>query len=73
MLNKIIGKGVISNKDFWKFIKPFLSNKVFKDSNGTTLKLDNKIITKETKLVETFNDYCVDIDKQSPGLKPIAL
>ena len=50
-LNQITEKGITSNKDFWNFVTSFLTNKVFVDSIDITLKLDNKIIAQETKLV----------------------
>ena len=55
-LNKITEKGITTNKDFCNFVKAFLTNKSFKDSTDITLKLDNKIITEETKLVESFKE-----------------
>ena len=72
-LNKINEKGVPSSKDFWNSVKPFLTKKCFIDSAGITLKLDNKIITDKTQLVESFNNHYVSNDEQSSGLKPTAL
>ena len=72
-LKKITEKGITTNKDFWNFVKPFLTNKSFIDSTDITLKLDNKIITEETKLVKSFNNYYINILEQSSGLKPTAL
>ena len=57
----------------WNFVKPFLTNKGFIDSTDITLKLDNKIITEETKLRESFNKHYVNIVEQGSGLKPTAL
>ena len=39
--SKITEKGVTWNKDFWNFIKAFLTNKDFIDNTDITLKLDN--------------------------------
>ena len=59
--SKITEKGIISNKDFWYFVKPFLTNTSFIDSTDITLKLDNEIITEKTKLVESFSNHYVNI------------
>ena len=48
-------------------------NKDFVDSTDITLKLDNKIITDEAKLVESFNNHYISIVEQSSGLKPTAI
>ena len=44
-------KGVMTNKDIWKAIKPFLTNKVFLENSGIMSRDDEKIITAEEKLV----------------------
>ena len=59
--SKITEKGIISNKNFWYFVKPFLTNTDFIDSTDIILKLDNEIITEKTKLVERFNNHYVNI------------
>ena len=72
-LKKITEKGITTNKDFWNFVKSFLTNKGFIDSTDITSKLGNKIITEETQLVESFNNHFINIIEQSSGLKPTAL
>ena len=37
-LAKITEKGIPKNKEFWNFIKPFLTNKVFSKNHDITLK-----------------------------------
>ena len=72
-LNNITEKEMTANKDFQNFVKPLLTNKGFINSTDITLKLDNKVITEETKLVESFNNHYINIVEQSSGLKPAAL
>ena len=33
-----VEKGITTNKEFWNFIKPFLTNKLFSKYNDITLK-----------------------------------
>ena len=49
-LAKIIEKGITTNKEFWNFIKPFLTNKGFSKNNDITLKNKKEIITDQKKL-----------------------
>lgn len=50
-----------------------LTNKGFVDNTDIILKLDKKIITDETKLVESFNDDYANIVQKNFDLKPTAL
>ena len=50
-------QGLNNKKEFWKFIKPFLTNKGFLESNDITLKEKTGLITSEAKLSEDFHDY----------------
>ena len=68
-LNEITGKRISSNNlKIWNFAIPFLTDKGFIDTTDITLKLDNKIITEETKLVECFNNHYINIVEPSSGL-----
>ena len=46
-LEKLTEKGWTINKSFWKFMKPFLTNKGFIGNNDVTLIHKNKIISNE--------------------------
>ena len=52
---KLMQAVLTTNKSFWKFIKPFLTNKSFKENNDVTLIHKNKIISNETQLTKLFN------------------
>ena len=69
-LNNVIKTGIITNKNFWSFIKPFLTNKGFLGNNDITLTEGNKIITSERELEKTFNEHYVNIVEKSSGIKP---
>ena len=50
------------SKDFWPTIKPFLSkNSQSKNSNNVILKENNVLISDQTKVCETLNNYYVNI------------
>ena len=60
-LAKITEKGITTRKEFWNFIKPFLTNKGFSKNNNITLKNKKKIITDEKKLENLFNNHYMNI------------
>ena len=60
-LAKITEKGITASKEFWNFIKPFLTNKGFSKNNDITLKNKKEIITNEKKLANLFNNYYINI------------
>ena len=53
--------GIITNKNFWTFIKPFLTNKAFLENNDRTRIKENKVITSERELAKAFNEYYINI------------
>ena len=61
----------MTNKNFWKLVKPFLANKGGLSGNSSLqdilLVRDDKIITEDDELVETFNDHDIDIVEKSRG------
>ena len=66
-LNKSAADGIVTNKSFWKFIKPFLKNK----SYDIMLIQNGEIITEEKDLVEIFNKHYINIVEKSSGIKPV--
>jgi len=68
--NETVQKGVVNNKTFWKFIKPFMTNKGSLTQNNIILTEGNNVIVNERELVETFNDHYVNIVEKTTGHKP---
>ena len=62
------GKGNLTNKDFYKLIKPYLTNKGSLVNNDIILVENDKIISEVSEVAETFNDYFVNIVKTTTGL-----
>ena len=60
----------MTNREFWKTMKPFLTNKVCLDNSDIMLRDDNEIITDDKHLVKLFNDHYINIVERSSGLKP---
>ena len=53
-LKKLTEKDLTTNKSFWKFMRPFLTNKGFIGNNDITLIHKNKIISDEKQLTKLF-------------------
>ena len=68
-LKKLTEKGLTTNKSFWKFMKPFLTNKGFTGNNDITLIHQNKVISDEKQLTKLFNSYYINIFQKSSGTK----
>ena len=58
--------GVQTNKDFWKLIKPFLTNKGFLEN--AEIMLNEK--EKKKELVRIFNNHSINIVERSCGTNP---
>ena len=69
-LNKIANENVVTNRNFWKKIKPFLTNKEHLGHAEIMLIQDNKIISNENELVKVFNKHYINITEKSGGQKP---
>ena len=63
-------KGIATNKEFWNFIKPFLTNKWFSKYNDITFKNKKEIITDQEKLADLFSSHYINIVKISSSIKP---
>ena len=70
-LNKLAADGIVTNKSFWKFIKPFLKNKSCHAQNDIMLIQNDEIITEENDLVEIFNKHYINIVERSSRIKPV--
>ena len=62
--------GVITNKNFWSMIKPFLTNKGHIDREEIILKCDNETITESWVLAEMLNSHYINIVEKTSGKKP---
>ena len=69
-MKSITEKGISTNKSFWKFIKPFLTNKSFIGSNDITLVENNVVKNDEKILASTFNKHYINIVEISSGIPP---
>ena len=61
--------GIITNKIFWKAIKPFLTIKGCVEKTDIMLRDDEKMITDKKKLVQLFNDHYIKIVERSCSFK----
>ena len=68
--SSITSNGIITNKNFWKAIKPFLTNKGCLEKSDIMLRGDEKMITDEKKLLQLLNDHYINIVERSCGFKP---
>ena len=65
--------GVMSNRTFWKTVKPFLTNKGCMANDCINTEKDGDIVRDKKMLVELFNEDYVNIVKISFGNKPSSL
>ena len=61
--------GVQTYKDFWKLIKPFLTNKGFLENAEIMLAEKDNLVTEEKELVRIFNDHYINFVERSSGTK----
>ena len=69
-MDKVSEKGIETNKSFWNFVKPFLTNKRIVASNDITLIEGKNVITDEYEISQTFNKYYINIVEKGCGNKP---
>ena len=72
-LNKFTDKGLETNKSFWKFIKPFLTNKGTLTDCDITIADGKKIISDDFELAKTFNNHYINTVEISSGFKPLKI
>ena len=68
--SNITSKGTVTNREFWKTMKPFLTNKGSLDNSDIMLRGDNEMITDDKRLAKLFNEHYINIIERSSGLKP---
>ena len=69
-MDKISEKGIETNKSFWNFIKPFMTNKGMISNKDITLIDGKNVITDEYELSQIFNKVYINIVEKSCGNKP---
>ena len=60
----------MANKEFWKTIKHFLTNKGCLDNNDIILLDGEKMITNDRILAKRFNEHYINIVERSSGFRP---
>ena len=72
-LNKFTHKGLETNKSFWKFTKPFLTNKGTLTDCDITIVDGKKIISDDFELAKTFNNHYINTIEINSGFKPLKI
>ena len=72
-LNKFTNKGLETNKSFWKFIKPFLTNKGSLTDCDILIVDEEKIISGDFELAKTFNNHYINTVKINSGFTPLKI
>ena len=57
-------------KDFWKTIKPFLTNKGCLENSDIMLINDDDMVTDDKTFAKTYNKHYIKTVERSNGLKP---
>ena len=65
--------GTMNNKEFWKIMKPALTNKGIIGSDVIILEENGELISDESKLVEIFNNHYINIVESTMGKPPVSL
>ena len=60
----------MTNKEFWKTIRPFLTNKVCLENSDIMLINDDDMITDDKTLAKTFNEHYINTVERPSGLQP---
>ena len=66
----ITSKGIVTHKEFWKMIGPFLTNKACVENSDIMLINDDEMVTDDKTLAKTFNEHLINTVERSSGLKP---
>ena len=60
----------MTNKEFWKTIAPFLTNKGCLENSNIMLINDDDMVSNDKTLAKTFSEYYINIVKRPSGSKP---
>ena len=58
----------MSNKAFWKTIRPFLNNKGTRDKHDIMLQENGSLTKEKEKVSEILNDFYVNIVEHTTGM-----
>ena len=67
--SNITSKGIVTNREFWKTMKPFLTYKGCLNNSDIMLRSDNEMMTDDNRLEKLFKEYYINIVERSSGLK----
>ena len=68
--SNITSKGIVTSKEFWKTIIPFLTNKGCLENSNIMLITDDEMVANDKTLAKTFIEYYINIVKRPSGSKP---
>ena len=71
--NKVLSNNNMTNKDFWKLVKPALSDKNCDFGSTIILNEDGILVSSEKELVEIFNSHYVKIVENTTGTPPSSI
>ena len=69
-LERCTEKGISSSKQFWNFVKPFLTNKGCMSNDFISIRNGDAFINNESKLVEMFNSHYINTVEETTGVPP---
>lgn len=69
-IQKATEKGISSSKQFWNFVKPFLTNKGCISNDCISIKKGENFVDDEKELVEMFNTHYINIVEKTSGIPP---
>ena len=70
--HNITGNNIVTNKNFWNFIRPLLVNKGSLNSCKIMLRKENKIITDTKEILQVLNDHYINMVERFCGEKSVA-
>ena len=65
--------GVMTNRTFWKTMKPLMTNKGVMSSGTIIIEENGVLVSDEKELVNIFNDHYINIVENTIGRKPVQL
>ena len=69
-INEIANGNIVANRNFWKIIKPFLSNRGHLENVDIMLNRNNNIVCNDNELVKVFNEHYINIIEKSGDENP---
>ena len=65
--SNVTNRGIVTNREFWKTMKTFLTNKGCLDNIDIMLRGDNEMIIEDKRLAKLFNEHYINIVERSSG------